>query len=187
MILKFKHLFILGLMILLVLSGCSQAKKFEPDNFSKDDLAIIKEDDSKFKLSYGMSRTDVEKLLGNAKEDSMNSRISNYDFGVKVMYREDSVAGIMLTEDSKEIYQTARGASVGMTKEQIKEVYGSKYALGDHNIDYIYDSKNDRFIESPGSKEAEDLEQIYSMSAMVVDGEVNSIFLMDYRMGTRMD
>lgn len=83
MVLKFKHLFILGLMILLVLSGCSQAKKFEPDNFSKDDLAIIKEDDSKFKLSYGMSRTDVEKLLGNAKEDSMNSRISNYDFGVK--------------------------------------------------------------------------------------------------------
>lgn len=186
---RLKYQFLI-MVVLIILGGCSQANKFEPDSFSKDDLAIIKEDDPKFKLSYGMSKTDVEKLLGKAKEDdSTNFRIFSYDFGVTIMYREDMVAAIMLSDDSKEIYQTARGASVGMTKEQIKEVYGSKYAVGDHdyNINYIYDSKNDRFIESSGSKEPEDLEQIYSMSAKVVDGEVDSIFLMDYRIGTLMN
>lgn len=174
-------------LFLVMLAGCNQEKKFEPDTFSKADLAIIKEDDQKFKVSYGMSRSDVEKLLGAPKKDSINSRISNYDFGVQVMYRNDMVAGIMLDTDSKEIYKTARGVSVGMTKEQIKEVYGSKYARDEHNLDYIYDSKNKRFTEELPEKEKEELEQIYWLSTMIVDGESKAIMLLDGRMASRMD
>lgn len=187
---KYKFTFLItAVVVLIMLTGCSQGNRFEPDTFSKDDLAIIKEDDSKFKLSYGMSRDDVEKLLGAPKEDENSFKHqSSYDFGVRIMYRDDTVAGIVLEESSKGIYQTVRGIGVGMTREQIEAVYGSKYALKDQS--YMYDSKSERFIESPpnaADEKPEDLEQIYAMTPTINGDNVSRIHLLDFRMAARMD
>lgn len=187
---KFRLSVLLMAISLIVLSACSSpGSKLEPDTFSKNDLGIIKVDDPEFKLSYGMNRDDVEKLLGVPKEDENKIKHqSSYDFGIRIMYRDDTVAGIVLEDSSMGIYQTVRGIGVGSTSDQIKEAYGSKYALDDQS--YIFDSKNERFIESipTSGEDPKDLEQIYAMTPTLTDGDIISrIHLLDFRMATRLD
>ncbi|MBT2290958.1 hypothetical protein J7E73_17815 [Paenibacillus albidus] len=158
---KTKMLFLIATILLLI--GCSN-DKFKPDTFSEKDLAIYKVDNEKEVVSYGMSREDAEKVLGKPGKTSFGVE---YDFGVKVMYRNDSVALIYLSTGSEDIYKTSRGAMVGMSKEELTKLYGEKYALD--NLIFYYDAKSKHFlgqtsIDSISS--AEDAEGIYIFSSM---------------------
>lgn len=137
-------------------------------------------------ICYGAPRADVEKILG-AGEVS-DSKITLYSDGVGIMYREDAVAAITLSDGSKGKFKTARGAEIGMTKEKMKNMYGEKYAIdmAPLNLDYAYNTKSKKFIsESELSEQKEqDLLETYMISAMFTDeGNARSIMLLDRKMG----
>lgn len=141
--------------LLFVLAGCSshseggtsKAAAMEPDTFTEQDMAICKVDNSKERVSYGMSRKDAEKVLGAGNEGLPNSY--TYDSGVSVLYREDKAVAITLRQETQGIYRTARGAEAGMTKAEIKELYGEKYAVegNESYLDYYYDTEKEQLVE----------------------------------------
>jgi len=108
---------------------------------------------------------------------------TQYDFGVTVAYREGTVAGIFLEEESKSVYKTTRGISIGASKDEIKRAYGKKYALeaAENNLDYIYNSKSNEFLgmvsaQSLDSKDV--MAETFMLSVMLKDGVVDRIMLL---------
>lgn len=112
---KIKQIYIIftATIVLLILAGCSSSSgvirsaEMEPDTFSEQDMAIYKADNSKERISYGMSRKDAEKVLGTGNEGLPNSY--TYESGVSVLYREDKAVAITLRVNTEGIYRTARG------------------------------------------------------------------------------
>ncbi|MDP5276150.1 hypothetical protein [Chengkuizengella axinellae] len=180
------NFFLIVLLLLLTLIGCSGKEYSEPDTLSKEDLCIIKIEDSK-KVCYGMSKEDTEEILGAALvEDSF---YNDYDFGVRVGYREDLVAFIFLNYQSKDIYQTSRGAQVGMSREDIKNLYGSKYVNElDYELRYAFDSNNNIFLDyemrnnNLESLNIEDMEKTYITHFSFLDDDtIEFLSLLDAR------
>ena len=164
----------------LVLSGCSSSS--EKDSISKSDLCIIHIDSGK-EVCYGMNRSEAEKVLGNGKQSVPGYE---YDFGVKILYRKDTIAGIQLIDDSKGVFKTAGGAEVGMSKSEIKKLYGDKYALelAEHNLDYYYDSSNKTFLGKVSidqKRTPEESKSIYLISIVTDfnEGNTSGIFISD--------
>ncbi|WP_339271465.1 hypothetical protein NYE54_08260 [Paenibacillus sp. FSL K6-1330] len=143
---RFKGLFIV--VLLLLMAGCSGSNGgLKTNTLSKDDLCIVKDDDSKSKVCFGMSQTDAEKILGTGAKDIMYK----YDYGVSVVYRNDkTVSMIVLDTESKNVYSTVRGMKNGDLKENVLKLYGDTYPIvretEPHSIDYVYDIKNKKFI-----------------------------------------
>lgn len=191
--LKRMYTLLTATLLLLVLAGCSSgndaADKMEPDTFSKQDMAIYKVDNSKERVSYGMSRKDAEKVLGTGNEGIPNSY--TYDSGVSVLYRDDKAVGITLQGESQGAYRTARGAEVGMTKANITELYGEKYAIDkvETNLDYYYDTEAEQFLDEaalqqkPVSDEALRARHLVS-TAYDGDGNAMLILLLDAQAAT---
>ncbi|WP_157793992.1 hypothetical protein [Paenibacillus donghaensis] len=174
--------------MLLTITACNSgndvADQLEPDTFSKQDMAIYKVDNTKGRVSYGMSRKDAEKVLGTGDEATTNTY--TYDSGVGVLYRDDKVVAITLKRESQGVYRTARGAEIGMSTTRITELYGEKHAInGTGNYqEYHYDTETGQFLDeaallqNPGSKEALRARHIFSAA---YDGDNNAIelFLID--------
>lgn len=152
------------LVLTMLLSGCGEGK-FEPDTMSMDDIAILKIDDKKSKVYYGMKRSEAEKILGTGNQDGS---FIKYDFGVEIVYRvneennEETVGYIKLEEESKKVYSTIRGAKVGNSTSDVTKLYGEKYPIQMdariNTIRYYYDLKTTRFMgkESISKLELED-------------------------------
>lgn len=138
----YKALFIA---LFLFIAGCSTSA--DPDTLSKSDLCIVKSDDAKQKVCYGMTRSKAEKVLGSGQKSTIGFK---YDHGVQVMYRKnDRIATIHLSE--KGVYKTARGAQIGDSKESLLALYGEKYPnvrdkSKPYTVEYAYDSKEKKFI-----------------------------------------
>ncbi|WP_150271643.1 hypothetical protein [Paenibacillus tepidiphilus] len=169
---------LLFLVILLTACGSSEG------GFTTKDLAIKKVSDDKAVVRYGMSRVDAENVLGEEEGTESGYSIS-YSSGVSVMYREDKVAGIYLTEESEDTYETVDGLSIGMIKDEVKKIYGDNY-LYDHgnNLDYAYDSDRGQFLkETEWAKKFEDDTRIYLIS-VIFDGKgyARTIMLTDRQM-----
>ncbi|OBZ08940.1 hypothetical protein A8L34_22590 [Bacillus sp. FJAT-27264] len=178
---RLKSLIVL-LFVLLV--GCGSSESFKPDTFSEDDLAIVKVDDEKQIVKYGMSREDAEKILGPSKTDK--ELFPKYDFGVQIIYRDDKVVAIGLTEDSEGVYKSSRGAEVGMKKEGVKKLYSEKYGLSvfEQDLDYIYDSRAKRYLgkvsaDQPTKDEGELVDTYLASFRFDDNGDADSIFLSD--------
>lgn len=92
-----------------------------------------------------MARSVVEKILGNGQKGEFKS--IEYDFAVSIFYRNDIVASVTLEQGSQSKYKTSRGAEIGMTKADIKNLYGEKYVVenGERNLDYFYDTVTGKF------------------------------------------
>lgn len=182
-----KWSFLLFVIMLIFLAGCSQ--EGQNPGLTKKDLSIEKVGDSKAKVEYGMERSDVEKVLG--KGEKMTMGIFSYGSGVKIMYRNDKVAGISLDREAVEIYQTPK-IKVGMLKADIKKVYGEEHILfeAEKNIDYAYDTKEGAYLtqESKRKENAEELEDVLMVFVTFDDnGYAERIMLLDQRMAILMN
>lgn len=168
-------------LFLIGLVGCSGAS-FETDKFTNNDLCIVHTDSSK-EVCYGNKRADAEKVIGKAiAKNDIAENAYVYDFGVTVSYRDDAVVGMILRPASEGIYETARGASIGELKNEIKNLYGSKYAVdkAERNLAYYYNSKTNKLIKELDS--AEELENLYLVSFRFdTSGYAEDIALMDYQ------
>ncbi|UQZ36981.1 hypothetical protein C2I18_27680 [Paenibacillus sp. PK3_47] len=172
--------FLALLFIALLITACGSSN----GGLTTKDLAIRKVDDSKAVVSYGMSRADAESVLGEGEQLDIGDSFS-YSSGVKVMYREDEVAGIYLTEGSEEAYETVDGARIGMNKDAVKGIYGDNYLSDlERNLDYAYDSDNKQFLkEKEWAKTFEDDTKIYLISAFLDgEGSISTIMLTDRKM-----
>jgi len=190
-----KGLVIAALLSLLIAAGCSSgsesiADSYEPDTFSDKDRCIMKKEDLKAEVCYGMTRAEAEKVVGDPEEDK--EVFANYASGVKLFYRDQAVAGIALLEDSQGVYQTARGAEKGMSFDDIKKLYGEKYAnqVTERNLDYSYDTEAKKFLSDEETSRMNQIESkpihLFSMT-LGDDDKVVSLFLMDRKMAVFMN
>lgn len=173
---------VIGLTVLF--SACSVEKKeFKADTFSNNDMCIVKVDE-KVQVCYGEKRSDAEKVLGAGTQNGAEKK---YDFGASVIYRDDTIVGIVLREESKGIFQTVRGAQIGDNKDQIMKMYGEKYAIQEteNNLDYAYDSEKKKFIDKATLSQTTVGEgnNIYDISMMFDPSSSGASFiaLLDYR------
>ncbi|MEK3683677.1 hypothetical protein [Paenibacillus sp. FSL R10-2736] len=171
---------ILALLFLFCLTACGSSN----GGLTTKDLAIKKVDDDKAVVQYGMNRVDAEKVLGEGEDIKIGNSFA-YSSGVRIMYREDKVAGINLTEESEDMYETVGGLIIGMSKEDVKKIYGDQYLADlEKNLDYAYDSDSKQFVkESEWAKNIEDNTKIHLISVMFDgNGYVRSILLTDKQM-----
>lgn len=167
---KRKNLWMFSVIALFVISGCGGAQKtsFQADIFSDKDKCIVSIQNSKT-LCYGDSRADIEAIIQDGGDSG--HPLVMYHSGLRVAYRGDVAVGFQLFEGSEEVYQTARGARVGMSKAEIMNLYGLKYAYEatPNNLDYAYDMKTGKFVEKTQVFSVEvqlKREQIFFVSAM---------------------
>lgn len=141
--------------------------------------------DEKQIVSYGMSRTAAEKVIGEGEKVGKN-RFS-YNDGIRIMYRDEKVVGIGIGEDSKNVYITNKELKIGMLRDEIKEKYGNQnFGENESNLDYAYDSVNGKFLnKDEWLKNDYDGTKVYLISAMFDDnGYAYSIILTDKQMAT---
>ncbi|RKP55444.1 hypothetical protein D7Z26_09660 [Cohnella endophytica] len=185
---KLLRIIVPALLTVMSLAGCSGGSVFKSDFFSKDDMCAIRQSDKKT-ICYGDKKSEVEKVLGSRTTGGMPNSF-DYDSGISVYYREDAVAGLVFKPESKDVFVTARGAKIGMSKEEMKKLYGSKHAIesGPHNLDYIYDSKNGNWLNQMPAGQAQTPEVM--MSTMICsaifddEGRAANIWLLDQRYAT---
>ncbi|MNW47390.1 hypothetical protein [Fontibacillus panacisegetis] len=172
--------FVLLLSIIFILVGCNSKS-----GLSKSDIGIKKADDNKTKVVYGMSRVDAEKILGIGEKSSFGY---DYEHGVKVLYRDDKVAGVILDEETKGIYDAIGGTKIGMLKSEVTEIYGEGYLseeAGNTNLRYYYDTVKKSFLkeEELAKDNEEDYEKVLALFIEFDDnGYVDRISLTDHRM-----
>lgn len=171
---------VLVMLFLFVLTACADSK----DGVTTKDLAIQKVNDHKAMVEYGMSRAEAEEVLGKGEDKDIANSIM-YSSGVRIMYREDKVAGITLAEESKDTYETTGGFKIGMSKDDFKQIYGDQYLTDmERNLDYAYDSINKRYLhDKEWAAKAEDDTKIYVISGLFNGkGEADGVVLVDKRM-----
>ncbi|MNJ53779.1 hypothetical protein D3C77_491870 [compost metagenome] len=78
------------LMVVVLISGCGQAAKLKPDAFLDRDMCIESIHERGTNICFGMSRTEVESILGPGEGDDIEQR---YD-AATIYYRNDKVVGI---------------------------------------------------------------------------------------------
>lgn len=183
-----KNLWIISVIALFAISGCGEQKtSFQADTFSDRDKCIVSIQNSK-NLCYGDSRADIEAIIQDGGDSG--HPIVRYHSGLRVAYRGDVAVGFHLIEGSEEVYQTARGARVGLSKAEVMNLYGFKYAYEEtpHHLDYAYDLKTGKFVEKTQIYSTEvqlKREQIFRVSAMFdgnQGGVSSDIALMDQKM-----
>ncbi|WP_037284415.1 hypothetical protein [Saccharibacillus sacchari] len=189
-----KRIGLLAGAFLLSVTGCgSEEASFEPNVFSEKDMCVVKAENSKSRICYGDSREEAEAVAGNAGEEVTPNHVS-YEKGIRVFYRNDQVAAIELLEGSAEQYRTARGAKVGMPREEMIQLYGDQHmdSPGSGFLDYFYDSENKKLLTDPmkdlppGSQE--DAEKIHLVSTKLdADEHAEYMMIMDRRWAMYMD
>jgi len=175
------------LLLFTVLVGC-RGGDFKPDSFSASDMCIVGVHSNE-KICYGDTRVKAEKILGSGSKDLFGY---TYDFGVTLMLRDDIVVGLSLDEGARDVYQTARGAKIGMSKSEIKKLYSNKYAIDveEHNLDYFYDMKNKKFLGKgtvEGIKASDVSVNTFLLSSLFNDdGYASRIMLLDHKYAMTM-
>lgn len=168
---------------LLVLTGCGSSDKM----IMKNDLSFNKVGDRKAKVGYGMSRSQVEKVIGKGRTGKFRDE---YPSGITIMYREDTVASIFIDENAKDIYETSGGLKIGMLESDAKKKYGDQFFADVETgaiLAYAYDTSTKSFLnrESPAKKQKseEEMEDVL-MITMTFDNEgyATSILMMDQKM-----
>ena len=126
-----KNIFFALSLCLLILSSCGHNESYENDyetylpglsNYIRDILSIRNSDGDI--IYYGMSRTDVERILGQGMPGFGN--IYSYEISriadISILYRDDIAVLIMLTGRSN--WELSNGTYVGM------QVYGQQVFYG---------------------------------------------------------
>ncbi|NGZ75230.1 hypothetical protein [Saccharibacillus alkalitolerans] len=173
--------------------GGEREEKFEPNVFSERDMCIVKAEETGSRVCYGMEREEAEKAVGALVGEEKPGGIA-YEEGVRLTYRENKVVGMDLLEDSRGRYQTARGAQVGMSREELVKLYGDRYMKPESPgmLVYYYDSRTKELLTEAnpemmkgGMDEAQDW---YTASVILrADDKAEFISLMDRRRAVYMN
>ncbi|MEK5032984.1 hypothetical protein MKY96_16120 [Paenibacillus sp. FSL R7-0302] len=165
------------LLMVVLLTACGSSSK----GLSTDDLAIVRVNDEKQIVSYGMSRALAEKVLGEGEEDG-NTNFFNYESDIRIFYRDNSLVYIYMGEDSKGVYKTVQGAEINMNQDDLKRIYGKNNFIEHEGIvsAYRYDSINKKYLTDfeVGSEERD---KFYEIGFAYKGGEVKGIGLADYK------
>jgi len=159
--------------VVLLLTGCG-----EETTPSVDLMAIRKINDEKQVIQYGMSRTEAEKIVGEGTPGSYG--YTKYKSGVRIGYRNDRVAALAIFSDD---YETGNGVRLGMTKEEVRKIYGHKAPDFDI-LSWVYDSETNSYLtDVPASaQDKEAAEKVYIFQvAFDKNGYSTSIILADVR------
>ncbi|MDP4087854.1 MAG: hypothetical protein Q8930_01135 [Bacillota bacterium] len=122
----------LFIILLLILSttaafGCSVKEDgYIPGKFGVSDLSIY-DTQSKKSISYGMTKEEVEKILGQS--DGKSQTVPNsFSYGnCSILYRDNKLVLITLNSDEsfkEERFVTNRGTKLGDKPENIIDKYG---------------------------------------------------------------
>ncbi|WP_340030546.1 hypothetical protein NSQ20_18555 [Paenibacillus sp. FSL K6-1122] len=179
-----KITWIVAALLLIMITACGNSK-FNPNEFSEQDLAVTKTD-SEDKITYGMSQEEAEKILGEGTSTGVGQSYQ-YNNGITIGYRDAQVVSIILNKDSKGYFKTARGAEAGMTHQEILDLYGKEYVLveSERNIDYAYHIQKETFLDEKSLQAEKDDLAIYRASFMLTkEGQVNQVILLDHRFAT---
>ncbi|GIP60234.1 hypothetical protein MKX50_22670 [Paenibacillus sp. FSL W8-0186] len=177
---------ILVLLVLMLISGCGQAAKLEPDAFLDKDMCIESIHEPGTNICFGMSRKKVENILGSGKGNDIEQRYG----AATIYYRDDKVVGIELTKG--DWFQTPRGIHVGSTKEEAEKQYGSRYMHPVTPNGLLYSfyqfNKNPLGIQAiKKEKSDEEMEGIYEIWILAdTQDVVNNIMLLDERLSVEM-
>ncbi|WP_339273330.1 hypothetical protein MKY48_16350 [Paenibacillus sp. FSL W8-0187] len=157
-----RQLFIL--FTILILCGCSSGQDLV--KIAKEDLGIVSIADGR-KVYYGMKRADVESVLGQGKEAERG--VIKYDSGVELFYRDDEVAAIIMEEEAKGIYKTAQNAEIGMSKDEIEQIYGTIHMPSKKELPltYVYNMKKGVFLEEISHSTEEEAKNLLLIIASV--------------------
>ncbi len=168
---------LLGIGLLTACGGSS----FEPGVYSMEDMCVVQVETEE-QICYGMTQSEIDAVLGEGTEGSLGWM--EYDGGATIAYRDGVAAGLMLDRSSADKYRTARGAEVGMSKQEIKLLYGDNPASehADNNLDYYYDSEEDQALEQLPRKSQEEMMDIYVFSFLQLGDGADRIMLLDARM-----
>ncbi|WP_405115745.1 hypothetical protein MHH28_13600 [Paenibacillus sp. FSL K6-1217] len=130
------------LLFVIFLTACGSSKS----GITPDDISIVKVDDEKAIVTYGMSRTGAEKVVGEPEDEGIGSRI-RYNNGISITYRDNSVVFISLNEESKGKFKTVDGAEINMNKNDFKKIYGEDKAVeAPDTLNYVYDSEKKEYV-----------------------------------------
>lgn len=167
------------LLLIFALSGCGGGTEKEDEKFAQEDMGIIKTASGE-KVHFGMKRADAEKVLGEGK-DAGKGRWE-YEPGILVFYRNDTVAMITLEEKTQGQYQTTRGAEIGMRLEQIRNLYGENDIPDPSgaNLNYIYDFNKGEFLDEYPSVTDEKTKDTVVFSTMFdSNGQADALIMID--------
>lgn len=189
-----KKLLIVALIVCIsLLVGCSNSNSnSNSNNNSGSGLKEIKTSDLcvthinlDAKICYGDEKKKVETIVG---EGEGSSTLITYDNGIRVMYRGDKVAGVILTEESDGVFESVIDVSMGDSKKVIKDKLGNDNAIDTiaKNLDYFYDSDVKHFIKETSSNKKstkEEMEKVYVISFLFDPaGKADTIMWLDWRM-----
>ncbi|RIX46538.1 hypothetical protein D3P08_25955 [Paenibacillus nanensis] len=180
------------LIILAFLTACSsvgnnsvseptEPVSFEAGAFVDQDLSLVHAENKK-SIKLGMSRKEVEKLLGEPTESIDFMKVYIYS-GIKVHYAEDIVDGMMIDDNTPNpaSFQTPRGLQYGDSLEQIESLYGEpqdKTINGQTTtLVYLIEKRGDQWEPIRNWDEAQNKEKAYSIS-INVDAEAGMFFYM---------
>ena len=186
---KNKRLILAGLVIWGVTgcSGGSAGEAAEPDKMSAEEGCIVKINEPGQKICYGMAKSEVEAIAGTGEESGRPLLDYQYEGGLRVGYRDDSVALLSLQWEES-AYETIRGTGAGTSKAEMKASYGDRYALeeGVRNLDYFFNMENkeplvmDDLMKQRGEEE---MQGTLIVSATFDSSDaVDHIIIMDRRM-----
>ncbi len=126
-------------------SACSnKASVYVPDKFSIKDLSVYTAKDRK-PVTYGMSKEEVEKVVGKPLDDSQTLSNSFSYKGCTILYRDNKAVLIsVLSEDN--IHEisliTNRDIKLGDSSGDIALKYGDETMATANDITFCFQKKN---------------------------------------------
>lgn len=117
----------------------SPAPSIADKPLSMDDFSLVSKDGDK-KIKLGMTRAQIEKLLGEKDDWTVFGDV--YD-GIKIKFRDEKAAMFILTDNSD--FSTPRGLGIWTSITKLNEVYGQPTSEGNGSINYHFfmgDKKN---------------------------------------------
>ena len=136
----YNKLYIILLIVFIShLCSCSSLTKSQPVALSINDIIVYNE--NKEKIYLGMSKFDVEAVLGKPDKIGLSY---NYDSGINIAYSENNVVtSIVLTNlNKKSNYQTFRGINISSSYHDVIAIYGNSFLAKDnksYNLEYWFD------------------------------------------------
>ncbi|WP_028549851.1 hypothetical protein [Paenibacillus sp. UNC451MF] len=176
-------------LISLTLSSCSTSsekvlQKQEPGIFYQSDLQVH-ESTTNAKISFGMSKEQVDKVFGESNDKNFLG-IYSYD-GFEVFYRDNKVVGLLLSSDKQTAkkFLTNRGIEIGSMYEDVKGKYGEGVIYENiNNITYIFEEVNGKYVVRKSKNEVINPSTTFVISMNAnngVDKGITTIHIFDYK------